>query len=146
MHCSLCCAVDSVRKALSIFFCKNQAEIEIKSFKCFYELKIYFCVSSRVDIFLDDNLINQVGRRFAFVNQMIASYKIDRISCSGVLFIQFFLQQVPFQVIDDVRFVGDVASKQRIVFDRLLNNSFINISVLLFINQLPFVCARIENL
>lgn len=77
---------------------------------------------------------------------MIASDIINRVSCVRVLFIKLLLQQVTFQVVDDIRFVGDVAPVKQIFFLIAFSDAFVDISVLLFINKLPLVCACVENL
>lgn len=143
MHCSLCwCVV--VSKVLSIFFWKlNQKSVAVDSRLI---KTVYLCVFSRSDVFLDDNLVNQVRRWHTFVNQMIASNVIDQIRCSRVLFIQILLQQVPLGIVDDVRLIRDVASELQIFLFIHFGDLLVDIRVLLLVNKLPLVCACIEYL
>lgn len=77
---------------------------------------------------------------------MITSDEINRVFRVSMLFIKLLLQQVSFQVVDDVRFVGDVSPVKQLVFLVSFSDAFVKVGVLLFIDKLPLVCARIENL
>lgn len=77
---------------------------------------------------------------------MIASYEVNRISCSRVLLIKLLLQQISLQVIDDVRLVGDISPVQQIVFDLVFDNFLVDIGSLLLVDELPLIRARIEDL
>jgi hypothetical protein len=82
----------------------------------------------------------------AFINQMVAPDIVNGVSSFRVSFIEFFLQQVTFQVIDDIRLVSDVTAILQIVFNLMLRDFLIDISVLLMINKLPFVGTCIVDL
>jgi hypothetical protein len=77
---------------------------------------------------------------------MVASDVINRIGRPRVLLIKLLLQQVSFQVVDDVRLVGDVASIQQVVIDLVLDDFLVHIGVLLLVDEIPLIGARVKDL
>jgi hypothetical protein len=106
----------------------------------------HLCVFRLSHILCDDNRVDQVRRRLAFVDQVIAANEIDAVGCFDVLLPHILLQKVAFLIVNDVSLVGDVAPVEQVILDWILDSFLVKIRVLLLINKLPLICACIENL
>jgi hypothetical protein len=77
---------------------------------------------------------------------VIASDEVNAVGRLDVLLAHVLLQQVALLVVNDVSLVGDVSSIQQIIIDLMLGDFLVKVRVLLLVNKLPLIRARIENL